>query len=351
MDLETLTVISRNRFSHRITALSEVQGTAPLIVGTQRSVHVLDFRHQHSSQLSDRTEAPILEPILSMVYQPNSWIFHAAGSFPSILSFDYRYSPTPVNVIHSGSRLSSLAILPYSLPRLDRGCLRQGKYSAAYMDITKSIPGATLLAAGEYGTKGSLELYDINTKKGLREAEMVENGDLDIKIGPREPEFYRNRQTASYSKLLSVTNHGTRIVTSDGDGNVKWFERDGSTEVRNWNINNPVVSEGFEPDMQQQPLENFTGQLVTSILHTNAQNTSNSIRDDDLMLWTGERLGLLAFSSKPGFTMESFEEEAKSTEEARKDKEERDYERMMRVALERQADEVRFMSGLGLGTY
>src|ERR1035438_8772484 len=41
------------------------------------------------------------------------------------------------------------------------------------------------------------------------------------------PEPLKNRQTSSNSKLLSVSNHGTRIVFSDGGGNIKWVEGNG----------------------------------------------------------------------------------------------------------------------------
>jgi hypothetical protein len=60
-------------------------------------------------------------------------------------------------------------------------------------------------------------------------------------------------------------------------------------------------------------------------------------------------VALLNFSNKPRFAADSFEEEAKSAEEAIKDREERIYGQTMKRALEMQADEVRFVSGLGLG--
>jgi hypothetical protein len=60
-------------------------------------------------------------------------------------------------------------------------------------------------------------------------------------------------------------------------------------------------------------------------------------------------VGLLTFSKKPAFDAESFELKAKTAEEAVREREERMYGQTMRMALERQADEVRFVRGLGLG--
>lgn len=40
----------------------------------------------------------------------------------------------------------------------------------------------------------------------------------------------------STSIILSVVPHGSRLVFSDGNGNLKWVERDAFTEVRQWNI-------------------------------------------------------------------------------------------------------------------
>ena len=93
-----------------------------------------------------------------------------------------------------------------------------------------------------------------------------------------------------------------------------------------------------------------SGDIVRKILHTkpDAKRRLDSVDKDDLILWTGEKLALLGFSNKPGFTADSFEEQAKSAEEVMKEREERVYRQTMRRALNMQADEVRFVSGLGL---
>jgi hypothetical protein len=65
-------------------------------------------------------------------------------------------------------------------------------------------------------------------------------------------------------------------------------------------------------------------------------------------LWTGEKIGLLGFSSKPDFTAETFEETGpKTPEEARRENEERIYSETMGRALEANANEVRWLRGLG----
>jgi hypothetical protein len=157
----------------------------------------------------------------------------------------------------------------------------------------------------------------------------------------------RNRQTSSNSKLLSVSNHGTRIVFSDGDGNVKWVERDGFTEVRQWNIYNDAL-EPSNSRLERMFIDSGPGDIVRKIVRANADQRKRPPNSDDLVLWTGEKLGLLSFSSKPGFRAESFEEVVKNVEEKHQEREERAYRDTMGRALQRQADEVRFVGGLGI---
>ncbi len=78
--------------------------------------------------------------------------------------------------------------------------------------------------------------------------------------------------------------------------------------------------------------------------------TDKPVNRDDLVMWTGEKIGLLSFSSKPGFTAESFEESrVKAPEDARREREEQAYSQTMRRTLEANINEVRYMKGLGLG--
>lgn len=68
---------------------------------------------------------------------------------------------------------------------------------------------------------------------------------------------------------------------------------------------------------------------------------------EELLIWTGERVGMLRYgeTSDLGLSAEELEERL----DGLVGREERIYGMTMRRALERQADEVRFVRGLGLG--
>jgi hypothetical protein len=200
-----------------------------------------------------------------------------------------------------------------------------------------------ILAAAEYKGKGSLEFYGL----------------------PRHA-TYQNRQTASASKLLSAAPHGGRVVFSDGDGNLKWVERDGFSFVRSFNINDRP-SEQAEQDASAYGIWSSTasempgqGDIVQKIVplpSTSGDSATSSGRVDinqfNLMLWTGDgALGMLGFGhSNPLGEQEDWhdalEAQAEDHEKRAKQDAERQYGMAMRRALERNADEVRFVRGLG----
>lgn len=61
-----------------------------------------------------------------------------------------------------------------------------------------------------------------------------------------------------------------------------------------------------------------------------------------MLLWSGDRIGVVGFRGRGRFEAEGGEEgDGEGMEE-------REYAGMMRRALERQADEVRFVRGLGV---
>jgi hypothetical protein len=199
------------------------------------------------------------------------------------------------------------------------------------------------MAAGEYKGKGSLEFYSI----------------------PPTVEEYRNRQTASASKLLSVASHGGRLVFSDGDGNLKWMERDGFLTVRTYNINDAsevsasrpggiFTSTGTEMPGQGDMVQKIVP-LGTSLGAVPGRATGRfDINQNRLLLWTGDgRLGVLAMGqSNPLGDDEwhdAMEEPALGAKERALADAERQHSMAMRRALERQADEVRFVRGLGMG--
>jgi len=71
-----------------------------------------------------------------------------------------------------------------------------------------------------------------------------------------------------------------------------------------------------------------------------------------VLLWTGEKIGVLGFRKTPRFAfVDGGEDDVSGADGVNGvEVEERDYARMMRMALEKQANEVRFVRGLGLGS-
>ena len=335
VDLSTLQVSDYHRYPFSISALSETTDPIPLTVGTTLSLHIHDPRRRDNGRLSsyaqftDRIDAgPALQRIndfqrlasrdspheeyatlfhpspLSIAHHNPSSMIYVAGRFPSILTYDRRFFPKLTSTIHSGARLCSLTALPSS-----------------------SSP--TLVAAGEYNGKGSLELYPLPTPSS---SPFIESN--------AEPTF--NRTSASRSKLLSLTPHGTRLLFSDSDGQLKWVERDGSTLVRRWNINAYPANEAaaMQGIFNNDPNE---GDVARKLLPVSAKERS------EMLLWTGEKIGVLGFKKKPRF---AFGADDAHTSDVDSDSsiDEQDYARIMRRALERQANEVRFVRGLGLGS-
>jgi hypothetical protein len=300
--------------------------------------------------------APLFHPgPLSIIHIPTSRNYwdggddiYVAGRFSSILNYDRRYFPKLRGTIFSGARLCSMTSIPYPFTAQLKDRMRHGELSIEQIEAAKADSGNTIITCGEYNSKGSLELY------GLSSTPRLTTLDEDILAGKAQnSNFLKNRQTSSDSKLLSVSTHGTRIVFSDGGGNVKWIERDGFTGVRDWNIGRGSVEgpRGIFGTLGDSYMGSSSGDIIRKILHTksHAEKDQTPIEKDDLILWTGEKLALLSFSSKPGFTADSFEEKAKSAEDTMREREERVYGQTMKRALQMQADEVRFVTGLGLG--
>ncbi len=346
VDLTTLQISSYDRYPFSITAISEASHPLPLTVGTSASLHLHDPRFGNNggsptSWISDRVDtnvddsseprhstsdfyrlssgdpsqtnyATLFHPSpLSILHLNPSSTIYVAGRFPSILRYDRRHFPKLTSTIHSGARLSSIACLP-----------------------TPSHP--TLAAAGEYNGKGSLEFYPLDS------ASIATSND-------KIPEPTRNRTSTSRSKLLSLTPHGTRLLFSDSDGKVKWVERDGSTLVRQWNINTFDTSVSDSESARRSGIFNADpneGDVARKLLPVGTGARS------EVCMWTGEKIGILGFKSKPRFSFGGNETDGSCTPDGSSDGEsfdERDYGRMMRRALERQANEVRFVRGLGLG--
>lgn len=386
VDLETLSTISHERFPFSITALSEAKHPVPLTVGTNLSLCLHDPRKRsstvHNSSEVERFDSydeqfgslhnqrslsfrsllsPAPSPDYAHLYQPgplsilhlpssgDEWDgngdIYVAGRFPSILNYDRRFFPRLRGTIHSGARLCSMASLPYPFASMEKDLARRGELSMEQIHEFKHRPGKTLVACGEYNSKGSLEMY------GLSPSPLDTVMSTDFAAGSLQNSVMKNRQTSSSSKLLSVSNHGTRIVVSDGGGNLKWLERDGFTEARRWNIAHGSVEapRGIFGTLGDSYMDSGSGDIVLKLISCTSGQANKPVNDSQLGLWTGEKIGLLSFSTRPGFKAEDFEEIAKTAEEVHREREERVYAKTMRRALEHQANEVRFVRGLGLG--
>lgn len=405
VDLETLRVISQQRYPWSIFALSqETDYSVPLTLATTLSLQIHDsrlsaveeeeaislrceknaaplfpeldiFAHTDSPQLhlqrngqpprrirspgptDQENYAPLFQPgPLSILHPPAPHVntILLAGRFPSILCYDRRFFPRLQSTVHSGGRLCGLASAPE--PRFP-----------VFTDSTYPESHA-VVACGEYNGRGSLELYRLRSSS--------QNGDSSAsdRSSQLTPE-YKNRQSAASSKLLSVASHGNRLVYSDSEGNIKWVERNGRSEVRRWNINSSqpqipssrrsLSSSETLPGDESRPRglwpgsNGSEGEVARKVLPTGGNLTG-----DELLVWTGERIGRLKFSipADQEASVEDEEDEwfmhAEVDEETRKAmrqkhrdewEKERRYEEAMRQALERQADEVRWMGTDGMG--
>ncbi|KAK5054018.1 hypothetical protein LTR84_001980 [Exophiala bonariae] len=386
VDLNTLQVISRSKYAWPITALSQGNDLdLPLTVGTQWSLHILDPRapvkpldhepNDHIEEISatagastallpDLTKNSALLPAEfgittpfaanpgPRIWAPGSpswkpshrlqnphWMAYArvepgplsilhhgeheiltGGRFPTILSFDRRYFPRLQYVIHSSASLSGLA----SIPHPPAG-------SSAGLSNT-----STLIACGEYRGRGSLELYSLPHTKS---SPNTNDGDGDAE----ELFSYKNRQDAARSKLLSVATHGTKIVYSDSEGGLKWVERDGRSLVRKWNIND------FDLTTPASNIAAISGdQVARKIIALATPDSEFGTRGDgDLLIWTGERVGIVTTKTQRADHLEMVQEmesEGLNGDELRLKEQEEEYSKAMRQALERQADERRWMS-------
>lgn len=371
VDLTTLQLVSHREFDSPIVALSEISPGVPLTVATYPSLQIHDSRVKHhnlsNSVLSEGLENPsVFDSIsnlsqrvyqalnfqksrygphqgpLAVVHLPDSNGLHdalngaiyAAGRDPSISVYDRRVPSKLSRYIHSGAHLSSLAVI---------SPLVQDPVASSAGD-----PQYKIVACGEYKGKGSLELYNpchLTNLSSKAKASM----------------HFKNRSSASSSKLLSVIQHGARILFSDGNGKLKWVERDGSTLVRHWNIN-----------QHHQPQSDDRGGIFASSSRSEEDDVARkllrtgdaSCSVDPVLFWTGEKIGLVGFRLEPWFGKDEGGSKGKGKGEGEGEEEGGDeeddegadleakaeiYRARMRRALERQADEVRFVSGLGLG--
>jgi hypothetical protein len=314
VDLQHLSVVGCESFPWSITALSPAHPAVPLTIATSLGIHLYDYKEGRSAP-QDHTErvdgfstigaqyyyeqnikslfsdvplppyAALAQPgPLSIVHlqKPGSEVelsddIFVAGRFSNILQYDRRKFPAIKCSIWSGGSLCSMASSPYPFAAKEYESRRKGELTIEQVAASKALNGGrTLIACGEYSQKGSLEVYGLSPPSEAK----------------TETTNFKNRFTASGGKLLSVVNHGTRIAVSDAQGYIKWFERDGFTEVRRCKIGHN------EGEGEQQTGGVFASMpsaddLARKILPTKEGGTR--VNDDDLLFWTGENLGLVSF--------------------------------------------------------
>ncbi|RDA89065.1 hypothetical protein CP532_2256 [Ophiocordyceps camponoti-leonardi (nom. inval.)] len=362
VDLNRLDVVNRTGFEWSITALSVVHDGVPLTVGTSLGIHLHDFRartrvgHDMAERLDGPLEgaahplraifdpnplppyAPLSQPTpISILHLPRqgspdqaSDDIYVAGRFSNILHYDRRKFPSIAGSIYSGALIKSLTSLPGSFSAVDTELRRQAELSVAQTHTQTA--GQTLIAGGGYNTKGSLEMYGLNTAADSAGHGMLQNSAL------------KNRQTAASATILSIINHGTKLVFSDGTGLLKWFERDGSTECRRLRIGHSDSEEEGSLFASMPASDD----LARKILSTRPKQGPERPNDDNILFWTGEKLGMVTFTAGPRFDYGPTPEEssvAEQEEEIRR----RAYVERMRRALDCQADEVRFTGNLEMG--
>jgi hypothetical protein len=352
VDLGTLQVISQETFQFPIAALSQARDSS-LVVGTNWTVHIHDPRNKSRSAVNPSLQCEIIggpasnhallsQPgplsILDRVQDESIWI---AGRFTHLLNYDRRFFPKVRGTVHSGGRISCITEKPRPYVPRSLDLLQDPTISISDVYVAKNAPGSTILAAGEYKGKGSLEFYGLAPSSS----------------GSVITESYRNRQTAASTRLLSVAAHGNSTVFSDGDGNLKWVERDGMTTIRTYNINevvDPPSLNRTQSTAQGPDDEASQGDIVQKIIPLQQPTRSWSskrpdVNQTDLVLKTGDgRIGILGFGHKTLYSREEEDIVVETTEERVRRDAEKQYRETLGRALQSQADEVRFMRGLGM---
>lgn len=339
--------------------MSGMNDGLPLTVGTSLGIHLHDYRAR-ANLASDRSErvewdesdvyksifdpkplppyASLSQPTpISILHLPKpgshsqvSDDIYVSGRFTNILHYDRRKFPAIVGSIYSGGLIKSLAAIPYPYSTVDYEVRRQGDLTTERMTHMKNTGrGVSMVAGGSYKLKGSLEIYGLSSTTHSNDRATLQNAAM------------KNRQTAASSTILSVTTHGTKIAFSDGSGLIKWFERDGFTECRRHKIG---TSDGKEKNLFASSGRDELGRKIVSTKSSVGHDRPNN---DNILFWTGERLGMLSFTTASLYKSSDFEandEEVSAEEEKRQH-----YAEQMRMALERQTDEIQLMSRFGHG--
>lgn len=306
-----------------------------------------------------------------------------AGRFRAILSYDRRMFPRIKVPMYTGAKLCTLS----SFPAPPTGVLsgEQGSIGGSGPNNSTEM----IVAGGEYNGHGSLELYPSYAFNNRPTRSVPEsNGSLPPSMGARpQPRWYnhgvlntnshnshgacnvstsnlptaikseivQNRQNASRTKILSVdAHHGTRIITGDADGIIRWWERDGRQEIRSYDIFNCSCSNssgawwmrtrpvgpvrlchscsGFHPPN----LTIMHNEVVRKVVAFggNATTGTEGATQAGVAVWTGERLGILSVGyNRPPNIKLAIDAEAKMIDMSEQ------YEYQMRRVLEAEMDQ------------
>lgn len=89
------------------------------------------------------------------------------------------------------------------------------------------------------------------------------------------------------------------------------------------------------------------GELARKIVSTGSTVSQDRPNSDNLLFWTGERLGLIGFTNEPLYQASDFNKA--NQDEVIEDEERQVYSERMLDALEGQADEMKLMARFGHG--
>lgn len=299
MSLTTLQPISTTRFPFSISTLSsEMELQNPLTIGTTLTLHLHDPRVGSAAAAPSTAlpstfpgnfsrHAPLFQPSpLAILHHPNTSLY-VAGRFPSILCYDRAMWPRLNGTIYSGGSLCSLA----------------------------ADGPQRLIAGGTYNGRGTLESYDLTSG----------GGELLLK----------NRQSASWGRILSVAKHGTRIVTCDTEGMISWFENDCRYLVRREDSEAYNIESVVRQNAIFRSTDEGSGPVRKAVVLEDTE------AEEAVGVWAGDRIGIL----RPG-REHDFEEDDGVLVEGLGELIQSELEEEMRKALVCQADEVRILGAL-----
>ncbi|KAF8427368.1 hypothetical protein EV426DRAFT_404447 [Tirmania nivea] len=412
IDLHTLTKVAEHKLPFSITALSQTSNPHPLTVCTTNYMHLYDPRIAVNNNFMNTMRAPLHQTgAFSILHSNNGQAtggedtIFLAGRFKAILAYERRMFPKMKIPMYTGSKLSTLSSFPS--PASGSSAFGEGNGT---LENNGSNSVEMIVAGGEYNGHGSLELYPVYTINNTNTRSLpdsnrflshtsahpqlrrhnhgVVNPSLNhqqhdilhpdvtstLTTVTREmpAEIVRNRQSASRCKILSVdASQGARIITGDADGIIRWMERDGRQEIRQYDIFGDTSEDIEHPPQPRSPLRgsrwcdgiagyyirpdgSMRSEVVQKLVTFGGSSGScGSVGPSQagVVVWTGERLGILSVGRQRPRKVRNGKIRGVAVvdgEDVPVDEVAERYEKEMRRALERQGDELNIMKGLGV---